>query len=240
MTATLSGTIVGLAIVLGAGAAQAADPLVGAVIGAGAGAAIGQVVGGRDGAMIGGAIGAVTGATVSTHRPRVIVGTGQAMAPMAVIAPAPRMMPVQEGYYDGPDIFYGPYPPPPRGPGQWRLVQDSYGATYWVWEPAVLIAPPPVYTVPVYPTPIYPAPVYPPRRHHHSRPYQSREYYSPPPPRFQPQPPHWGGQPPRWGGPPSRHAEPVRAPAYRPPAASPPAHRHPSGPPPQYRPPPGR
>ena len=236
MTTTLSGTIVGLALVLGSGAVQAADPVVGAVIGAGAGAAIGQVVGGRDGAMVGGALGAVTGAAVSTHRPRVIVGTGYAMAPMAPIAPLPRMMPVQEGYYDGPNIFFGPYPPPPRGPGQWRLMQDPYGTTYWLWEPAALVAPP-VYTVPVYPAPIYPAPVYPPHRHYHSRPYPPREYYSPAPPRFQPQPP-------RWGGPPPRYAEPVRAPSYRPPAANPPAHRfppgNPSGPPPQYRPPPGR
>lgn len=236
MTPMLSRTVVSLALVLGAGAAQAADPVVGAVVGAGAGAVIGQVVGGRDGAVIGGAIGAVTGAAVSTHRPRFIVGTGYAMAPMA---PAPRMMPVQEGYYEGPDVFFGPYPPPPRGPGQWRLTQDEYGRTFWLWEPAVVYVPPPVYSVPVYPAPIYPAPAYPPHRdHYHSRPYPPRNnYYTPAPPRMQPP------QPPRWGGPP-RYTEPVRGPSYRPPAANPPAappaYRNPSGPPPQYRPPPGR
>lgn len=231
MSATRSTTVVSLALLLGISAAQAADPVVGAVIGAGTGAAIGQVVGGRDGAIIGGALGAVTGAAVSTHRPRMVVGSGYGYG-MAPMAPPPRMMQVQEGYFYGPNIFFGPYPPPPRGPGQWRLMQDPYGTTYWLWEPAALYAPPPVYTVPVYPAPVYPAPMYPPRGHYHSRPYQPRDYYSPP--RHQ--------TPPRWSGPPARYAEPVRTPppAYRPPAGNPPAHRAPSGPPPQYRPPPGR
>lgn len=229
MSAIRSTTLISLALVLGTGAAHAADPAVGAVIGAGTGAVIGQVVGGRDGAVIGGAIGAVTGAAVSTYRPRVVVGSGQGYG-MAPMAPPPRMMPVQEGYFQGPDIFVGPYPPPPRGPGQWRLMQDPYGATYWLWEPAVLYAPPPVYTVPVYPAPVYPVPMYPPRDPYYARPYQPREYHHTAP-RHPP--------PARWGGPPARYAEPVRTPppAYRPPGGSPPAYRAPSGPPPQYRPP---
>ena len=139
---------------------------------------------------------------------------------------------MQVDYY-GPDVFYGPYPPPPRGPGQWRLLQDAWGNTYWQWEPAVVIVPPPVYTVPAYPPHVYPPP----------------PVYGPPAyrPRAWDQTPRWHGNPPaRWANP-HRGEERVRAPvpppAYRPapPSYQPPAHRAPSAPPPaRYQAPPGR
>lgn len=229
---TLFGLSLTLPLALGTGLAHAADPLLGAVIGATTGAVVGQAVGGRDGAVVGGMVGAATGAVVSTQRPRVVVGGAYAMGPMDPMTPLPapaRMTRVQ--YYDGGNIYYGPYAPPPRGPGQWRLMQDSWGNTFWQWEPAPVYLPPPVYSVPAYPPP----PVY-------------RGYYPPPSHAYQ-QTPRWYGNPPAQWADPHRRGDSVRAPiapppAYRPPSYQAPGHqppgRNPSSPPPRYQPPPGR
>ena len=212
---------------LSAGQAQAADPVLGAVVGAGIGAVAGNAISGRDGArvgvVVGGAVGAASAMVVSTQRPQAAQAGAYAMAPMGQMnqmAPAPRMTRVD--YYDGGNIYYGPWPPPPRGPGQWRLMRDGWGNEFWQWEPAPVYLPPPVYTVPVYPPP----PVY-------------QGYY--PAPRGSGHTPRWHGNAPAPWANPHRRGEaarsPTRPPAYRPPPPSyqPPVRTPAAPPPPRYQ-----
>lgn len=204
--AGLRGVVAGLTMLGVASAtlpdAKAADPVVGAVIGAGAGAIIGHAVGGRDGAVVGGALGAATGAAVSSRR------SAYYSSHPAVVVPAPAVTRV---HYSGPDRWVGPYPPPHRPGGTWRQYLDEWGATFWVWEPVVVYAPPP----PVYPVPAYPV------------------YGTPMPPY---QPPIW--VPPRHAAPVHR-PPPIYhpAPVYRPAPGYRPAPVY--GPAPVYRPGPG-
>jgi hypothetical protein len=173
MNAIVSRSLVATLFALGAGASQAASPVVGAVVGAGAGAAVGHAVAGPEGAAVGGAIGAFAGATIAHrhsdyYRPAPVVVTS-----------APRMTRV---HYNGPNHFVGAYPPPPRHGGQWRGYYDSWGAPYWIWEPAVVYVQPPPRIFYGTPLPAYQPPIWVPPRHaapiHQPGP---PVYYGPPP-----------------------------------------------------------
>ena len=164
MNAIVSRSLVAVLLALGAGASQAAHPVVGAAVGAGAGAAVGHAVAGPEAAAVGGAIGAFAGATIA-HR-----HSGYYRTAPVVVTSAPGMTRVQ---YNGPNHYVGPYPPPPRHGGYWRGYRDSWGAPYWIWEPEVIyVQPPPpgtffgtpplpAYQPPIWvPPPRYAAPVY--------------------------------------------------------------------------------
>ncbi len=201
-------------------AAQAADPLVGAVIGAGAGAVVGQAIGGRNAALVGGAIGAVAGATVSSR------GAVYRSAGPAVIVPGPVVTRV---HYSGEQEYWnGPHPPPYRHGGVWRPHRDAWGGVYWVWEPAVVYPVAPVYPAPAYPVygtpmPPYQPPIWVPPRH-------APPAYRHPPPVYRPAPPVYRPAP-VYGPPPVYRPAPgyghAGPPAYRAPAA--PVYGAPSG-----------
>ena len=113
----------GAAVALGglATKAQAADPVLGALIGGGIGAAIGHDVNRHGGAAVGGGVGALVGSSIAASsndyyygEPRYYEpgyayapGYGYAPAPAPVyVAPAPRYYVAPAPVYYGPTVVY--------------------------------------------------------------------------------------------------------------------------------------
>ncbi|MDR3220615.1 MAG: hypothetical protein LBU46_01215 [Candidatus Accumulibacter sp.] len=102
-----------------AGAAQASDAVLGAIIGGGLGVVVGNQVGGRDGAVIGGAVGAVVGTAIAVDNDRRYSHTRYYYAPPPVRIHAPAPV-----YYRGARHVVHLPPPPPRN--QWRNKRPAH------------------------------------------------------------------------------------------------------------------
>jgi hypothetical protein len=113
-----------------AGAVQASDAALGAIVGGGLGVVIGNHVNGHNGAVIGGAVGAVTGAIIASdgrrthHRDVYYRDTSYYYAPRPVYyAPPPVYVPAPAyrsttGYHRARHPVVRHSPPPPRNHGR--------------------------------------------------------------------------------------------------------------------------
>jgi hypothetical protein len=123
---TRFGLILSLSLGLfSAGAAQASDAALGAIVGGGLGAVIGHQVGGHNSTVIGGFIGAATGAIIASdngHRTYrrdtyYYAPTPVHYAPAPVYAPAPAYRSTTVYYRNPPVVRHLP-PPPSRNYGR--------------------------------------------------------------------------------------------------------------------------
>jgi hypothetical protein len=128
---TRFGLILSLSLGLfSAGAVQASDTALGAIVGGGLGVVIGNHVSGHNGALIGGAIGAVTGAIIASddgrihHRDVYYRDTTYYYAPSPVYY-APASVYVRAPIYRSTTVYHpAPHPvvhrspPPPRNHGR--------------------------------------------------------------------------------------------------------------------------